>query len=221
MTNLGSIYGTKIGGSNTLVIDFSNVDICGNLNINGGLTIDNNFGVSGEVLTSQGTLGTPIWRDVTPATPIFGSFDILGGNFNLTTNQYTTITALKEQTGVVANGMSVNSTTGIITLDTAGIYLLNAGFTIGQQGGGGGLNETYLYVTDSANNAIKLISEFRDEGTTAGDYWRGLTITGHTVIPAPTSPYQIMLRALGSTNGSLTSIRSGTQSPGVSILKIA
>ena len=35
MANLGSIYGTKIDGSNTLVIDFSNVDICGNLKVNG------------------------------------------------------------------------------------------------------------------------------------------------------------------------------------------
>ena len=35
MANLGSIYGTQIDGSNTLVIDFSNVDICGNLKVNG------------------------------------------------------------------------------------------------------------------------------------------------------------------------------------------
>ena len=35
MTDLGSIYGTTVGGSNTLVIDFSNVDICGNLKVNG------------------------------------------------------------------------------------------------------------------------------------------------------------------------------------------
>ena len=35
MADLGSIYGTTIDGSNTLVIDFSNVDICGNLKVNG------------------------------------------------------------------------------------------------------------------------------------------------------------------------------------------
>jgi hypothetical protein len=35
MVELGSIYGTNIDDSNTLVIDFSNVDICGNLKVNG------------------------------------------------------------------------------------------------------------------------------------------------------------------------------------------
>jgi len=171
-----------------------------------------------EVITYEDGL----WKNkpVGGGQPIFGSFDILGGNFNLITNNYTTITALKEQAGVVANGMSVNSTTGIITLFTSGTYLLNAAFTIGQQGGGGGLNEAYLYVTDDANNAIKLIATFSDNGV-SGDYWRNITLSGHTVIQAPTSPYRIMFRALGSTNGSLTSIRSGTQTPGASILKIA
>ena len=38
MVELGSIYGTNIGDSNTLVIDFSNVDICGNLNVGGTFT---------------------------------------------------------------------------------------------------------------------------------------------------------------------------------------
>ena len=51
MTDLGSIYGTTVDGSNILVIDFSNIDICGNLNINGGLAIDNSYGISGEILT--------------------------------------------------------------------------------------------------------------------------------------------------------------------------
>ena len=37
MTDLGSIYGTTVGSSNTLVIDFSYVDICGNLNVHGNL----------------------------------------------------------------------------------------------------------------------------------------------------------------------------------------
>ena len=64
MSDLGSIYGKKIDGSNTLVIDFSNVDICGNLKINGGLAIDNSFGVSGEVLKSNGSTAPPSWVDI-------------------------------------------------------------------------------------------------------------------------------------------------------------
>ena len=58
MTDLGSIYGKKIDGSNTLVIDFSNVQINGTLNLPD--SSNNGYGVSGEVLTSQGT-SAPTW----------------------------------------------------------------------------------------------------------------------------------------------------------------
>ena len=221
-----------INGSNTLVVDFATnkvgvnqltpaeeLDVNGNVKFNGTIEVSNGVGSAGQVLSSNA--GSPAtWINVPPPTFVFGSFDILGGNFNLITNNYTTITALKQQTGVTATGMSVNSSTGIITLDTAGLYLLNASFTIGQQGGGGGLNEAYLYVTDSANSAIKLIATYSDNAV-SGDFWRTITLSGHAVIPAPTSPYQIMFRALGSTNGSLTSIRDGVNSSGASILKIA
>jgi len=55
MANLGSIYGTKIDGSNTLVIDFSNVDICGNLNINTLNTTNNiNIGIGGVLSVDRG-----------------------------------------------------------------------------------------------------------------------------------------------------------------------
>ena len=63
MTDLGSIYGKKIDGSNTLVIDFSNVDICGNLNlgIGGVLTVDrgnnNTSLVRFTSSTQSGTVG--------------------------------------------------------------------------------------------------------------------------------------------------------------------
>jgi hypothetical protein len=62
MSDLGSIYGTTVDGSNTLVIDFSNVDICGNLNINGGLAIDNSFGSDGQILISKGNGAAPKWK---------------------------------------------------------------------------------------------------------------------------------------------------------------
>jgi hypothetical protein len=41
MSELGSIYGTTIDGLNTLVIDFSNIDICSNLNVKSSLTLNN------------------------------------------------------------------------------------------------------------------------------------------------------------------------------------
>ena len=65
MTELGSIYGTtNVDGSNTLVIDFSNVDISGNLKVKGGLAIDNSFGNDGQVLTSKGNGALPEWSNV-------------------------------------------------------------------------------------------------------------------------------------------------------------
>ena len=55
MTELGSIYGTDVDGSNTLVIDFSNVDI------NGSLGFNNIYGNNGDILKSQGGGNLPIW----------------------------------------------------------------------------------------------------------------------------------------------------------------
>ena len=50
----------------------NNVDICGNLNIKSSLAIDNSFGVSGEVLTSQGSMAQPIWDSPESALAIYG-----------------------------------------------------------------------------------------------------------------------------------------------------
>ena len=67
MTDLGSIYGTTVGDSNTLVIDFSNVDICGNLNFSG--TINNNVsntefqylnGVTSDIQTQLNNIAAAI-----------------------------------------------------------------------------------------------------------------------------------------------------------------
>ena len=61
MADLGSIYGTKIAGSNTLVIDFSNVDICGNLDINTLNTTNNiNIGIGGVLTVDRGNNNTSL-----------------------------------------------------------------------------------------------------------------------------------------------------------------
>ena len=49
MDDLGNIYGTTIDGSNTLVIDFSNVDICGNLNVLGDTALNSNVYITGNL----------------------------------------------------------------------------------------------------------------------------------------------------------------------------
>lgn len=129
MTELGSIYGTDVDGSNTLVIDFSNVDICGNLKVKGGLAIDNSFGVSGELLTSQGPLGTPIWT--APATPDFLLFDI-GAQQNLTANVWNFITPTYSFGGTAgannSNNITIDPITGIITFANTGSYVINVNF---------------------------------------------------------------------------------------------
>ena len=129
MSELGSIYGTTIDGSNTLVIDFSNVDISGNLKVKGGLAIDNSFGVSGELLTSQGPLGTPIWT--APATPDFLLFDI-GVRQDLTVNVWNIITPTYAFGGTAAannsNNITIDPATGIITFANTGTYVINANF---------------------------------------------------------------------------------------------
>ena len=135
MTNLGTIYGTKIDGSNTLVIDFSNVDICGNLKVKGGLAIDNSFGVSGEVLTSQGTLGTPIWRVIpAPVLTAGNGIDITG----------TTISALPSAFGAfnlahnltIAGTVIINNIVDDTTLPTpyGMTKTLNANIQLAQAG---------------------------------------------------------------------------------------
>jgi len=63
MADLGSIYGTTIDGSNTLVIDFSNVQINGTIKLPD--SSNNGYGNTGELLTSRGANNTPHW--VTPS----------------------------------------------------------------------------------------------------------------------------------------------------------
>ena len=190
------------------------VDFTSNIFINGDRGNEN------DVLTSQGTLGTPIWRAVTLPIPIFGSFDILGNAFPLSPiNQNVIITALKEQTGVVANGMSVDSTNGEITLTTAGTYLVNAGFMLKQRSSGNTLDQMRINLVDSGNVVIKTIAKFQTYGPTAGGaYFRFTTLSGHVVLVAPTNNYIIKVQAFA--NAVDCQVENGTDSQGIAIQKL-
>ena len=61
MSDLGSIYGKKIDGSNTLVIDFSNVQISGTIKLPD--SSNNGYGSSGQVLTSFNETATVMWTN--------------------------------------------------------------------------------------------------------------------------------------------------------------
>ena len=62
--HLGQLYATTKNTEKYIVLNSQNVELSGNVNINGGLAIDNIFGESGQVLTSQGSNALPIWTTV-------------------------------------------------------------------------------------------------------------------------------------------------------------
>jgi hypothetical protein len=132
MTEIGSIYGTDVDGSNTLVIDFSNVDINGNLKVNGGLAFGNSYGVSGEVLTSQGPTVQPIWSPPIIAPTIYGFLatrtspawparPTVESPNTIQMDDVTTTTQLKRYSLPVANYNTTNST---YTIPKTGYYLV-------------------------------------------------------------------------------------------------
>ena len=128
MTEIGSIYGTDVDGSNTLVIDFSNVDINGNLKVNGGLAFGNSYGVSGEVLTSQGSTVQPIWTTTTYNSAIYGFLATPDGAVSpisrentIQMDDVTTTGQLKRYSLPVAN---YNTTNSSYTIPKTGYYLV-------------------------------------------------------------------------------------------------
>jgi hypothetical protein len=85
---------------------FNNLDVSGDLNINGGLTIYNNFGVSGEVLKSQGSNVPPIWG---PA----------GGDFlSTTTTSNQSVTGLVTFGGYIQTTVIYGHNSGHLSLST-------------------------------------------------------------------------------------------------------
>ena len=190
-----------------------------NIDITNSLTLNQQTGVSGEVLISQGA-SAPIYAPIpTPASSsIFGSFT-LPSNLPLTSNTSNNITTLINQPNVTPTGMSIVSSTGIITLTTAGVYLINASFRVSSINGAGGLYQSHLFLTqgNATNTFIGSINEFIDQGS--GDSYKTLTPSGHIVLFAPSNSYSIRLRIYQNTIHT-TQLVGGNSSAGISILKI-
>ncbi len=276
---LGQIYGTVKNAETYIVLNSENVELSGNVYINGGLATDNSFGVSGEILISQGSTSAPIWgsalidvsnldassvslielsnntlfytpsitvTDVsnldassvslielsnntlfyTPLITAFGSFQLTAApqptpnRLNLTNNATNNIIGLANQNLVTPNGMSVDSATGIITLNTSGVYLLNASFRVHQTTGVGGLINSDLFVANSLNVKIISIDTFIDQQT-SGDTYRTCTMAGHAVIIASTNNFQLRLVLYCSSTNTPIAILGGDDSAGVSIQRIS
>jgi len=101
------------------------------VNFTSNIFINGDRGNENDVLTSQGTLGTPIWRAVTPPTPDFLLFDI-GAQQNLTANVWNFITPTYSFGGTAgannSNNITIDPITGIITFANTGSYVINVNF---------------------------------------------------------------------------------------------
>ena len=98
------------------------------VNFTSNIFINGDRGNENDVLTSQGTLGTPIWRAVTPATPDFLLFG-KDAQQSLTVNQWNIVPLTYSFGGTPAannhSNITIEPATGIITFANAGTYAIN------------------------------------------------------------------------------------------------
>ena len=123
MTDLGSIYGTDIDGVNTFIIDFSNVQINGTLNLPD--SSNNGYGLAGQVLTSNGASAAVSWTTPSAPTPSIGSayYQVNAIQNNIPNNQFTFITYGDE---VIANPIITRTANNKFTFNEAGTYKIEA-----------------------------------------------------------------------------------------------
>jgi len=147
MANLGSIYGTTtIDGSNTLVIDFSNVQINGTIKLPD--SSNNGYGNTGELLTSRGANNTPHW--VTPIKRLFQAYtsgtqtDPNGAIINTwntsNTRHIDTENALSSSYGLVSNQYIIS---------TAGYWRIASHVVFSNSPGNSASLSSYLRINNS------------------------------------------------------------------------
>jgi hypothetical protein len=142
---LGQIYGSVKNAETYIILNSENVelsgnvyingsinqnvDISGNLNISGGLAIDNSFGISGEVLTSQGSTSSPIWSSIpTPVIPALGhAYFIAAGGQSLTAGSDNTVAfSITDQNTMTAHLDRNSGSSSEFKVKTAGAYRIDA-----------------------------------------------------------------------------------------------
>jgi hypothetical protein len=162
------------------VIDFSNVDICGNLNINGGLAIDNSFGLVGQVLTSQGA-ATPIWSS--PSVN-FAYYEINASQVDMRTNPQIIF-----GNEVVSNAfITRNATQNEFTFNQAGIYKIESSAWFAGQPGTALITfaelRSYHRVAGSSTGNNRVTSLLDPRGNGSEDFLQFTLSTNYILIAA-------------------------------------
>jgi len=98
------------------------------VNITGQITLNGNSGVSGEVLTSQGT-STPIWRSPGGGSSLNSASFALTNNF-ISTNPNNDVLINGVFTPLVQSSFISNNNNGTFTFNTTGTYLINCSFFV-------------------------------------------------------------------------------------------
>jgi len=164
MVELGSIYGTNIDDSNTLVIDFSNVEISGKIKLPD--SSNNGYGVSGEILTSRGSSNTPRWVTPTAEETYTG-----GTGINVSSNVISTDSTIVNTTAnqQILGNKSFSYATGIGITGTSAWplrvaqYGATIGGALGQYVYGNGA-WAYAGVNWNSQNPNDAVGLYVDEG---------------------------------------------------------
>lgn len=184
---LGQIYGSVKNAETYIILNSENVelsgnvyingsinqnvDISGNLNISGGLAIDNSFGISGEVLTSQGSTSSPIWSVPTASTSALNSASFTltnttpAGSASFPLNTISTVNGAF--TTIVSSSIITNNNNGTFTVNTAGTYLINMTIDIVRRPNL--YNILQIYISRNRNNTITQLCQSVKKDTPADD----------------------------------------------------
>lgn len=129
LANLSNNTSSNVNLTNYDDASFGNVDICGNLNINNGLAINNSFGSDGEVLTSKGSTLPPIWA--APSSGGISAYHSVSCAQAVTTNTQHILSFSN-----VITPVNITSTSAIpfkIPTGGAGVYKISFGLRLATQ----------------------------------------------------------------------------------------
>lgn len=150
------------------------------VNITGQITLNGNSGISGEVLTSQGT-STPIWSPISGGTDAI-SFYLSTTQNNLINSTTYDIMSFGSYTRGSLSGVSFNTTTNRFDITNPGTYIVSAvAFLKGQGGAIYHANQSFIQIFNSASPPV-IVSAF-EGGLSVGSSDPDITGQG-AIIPS-------------------------------------